>query len=118
MRKTEKHFILISLFALILVKANARDYFQQQVNYTIRVELDDKKHLLKCEETVTYTNNSLDSLHDVYFHLWPNAYRNDETNLANQLSAMGSNRMAVAKESDFGYIDGVSFRTDGKPLDW
>jgi hypothetical protein len=118
MQKPTRYLLFLFLFIIAILKSEARDYFQQHVVYEIHAALDDKKHLLKCQERVTYTNNSLDSLHDIYFHIWPNAYRNDETNLANQLSKMGSNRFAIAKDKDFGYIDGLSFRSDGKAIDW
>src|SRR5436190_753377 len=105
-------FPLATLFLLWLntfsQPSTEHDYFQQKVDYTIRVSLDDKKHLLTGEETVSYTNNSPDSLKDLDFHLWPNAYKNDETALGNQLSKMGSNRMVVLKDQDFGYIEGLS----------
>jgi hypothetical protein len=119
MHKPGKIFHLLLLFIMVIAtQSNAQHYFQQRVNYNIHVELDDKIHSLKGEETITYINNSLETLSELYFHLWPNAYRNDETNLANQLSKKGSNRFPVAKESDFGYITGISFRTEGKPIDW
>ncbi|MEO8086346.1 MAG: M1 family metallopeptidase [Bacteroidota bacterium] len=98
--------------------AFSSDYFQQKVEYTIHVSLDDKKHALKGDESIIYTNNSPDSLTELYFHLWPNAYKNDETALADQLSKSGDNRMVIAKDQDFGYIDGISFRTEGKAIDW
>ena len=36
------------------------DYYQQQVNYIMNIELDDKKTKLYGEETITYKNNSPD----------------------------------------------------------
>lgn len=115
---TKLIFSFLYLSLCILHPAFSRDYFQQKVEYTIRVSLDDKKHSLKGEEVITYTNNSPDSLSDIYFHLWPNAYKNDETALADQLVRLGDNRMVIAKDSDFGYIDGLSFRVDGRAIDW
>jgi hypothetical protein len=119
MRNSRKLTFLIFYFLFCTAAGSySQDYFQQKVNYTISVSLDDKKHQLKGDETITYTNNSPDSLPDLYFHLWPNAYKNDETALADQLASKGSNRMVVAKDADFGYIDGISFRTNGKAIDW
>jgi len=117
MRKAVKKFLFL-LTMMTALQLKAQDRFQQQVNYTINVELDDKKHSLGGEETIIYKNNSPDSLHDLYFHIWPNAYKNDETALANQLSKQGSNRFTVAKDNDLGYISGLSFRTEGKAIDW
>ena len=112
---------IILFFFLVWCAAHpvySKDYFQQKVEYTIHVSLDDRKHSLSGDEVIIYTNNSPDSLSDLYFHLWPNAYKNDGTALADQLQRMGDNRMVVAKDTDFGYIDGLSFRVDGKAIDW
>jgi hypothetical protein len=119
MNKANKIFLLFSCCMIFLFKpASSQDYFQQKTDYTIRVSLDDKKHQLNGEEVITYTNNSPDSLPEIYFHPWPNAYKNDETALADQFSRMGSNKMTAATSADLGYIDGMSFRSEGKALDW
>lgn len=118
MHKAKKILWTIAGVFFILPQAFSQHYFQQRTDYTIRVSLDDKKHMLDGDEIISYTNNSPDSLSEIYFHLWPNGYRNDETALADQLSAMGDNRFINAKDEDMGYIDGLSFRSDGKALDW
>ena len=70
-------------------------YFQQEVNYTIKVKLDDIKHELTANISIEYINNSPDELEFIYFHLWPNAYKNNNTALGKQLLAI--------KESKFYY---------------
>ncbi len=119
MTTSQKRFTLFFNCALCIVHcASSKDYFQQGVKYIIHVSLDDKKHFLKADETISYKNNSPDSLSEIYFHLWPNAYKNDETALADQLAREGDNRFVVAKENEFGYIDGLNFRVDDKTVDW
>jgi hypothetical protein len=59
----------------------SQSYWQQEVNYTISVELDDNKHTLTGFESFEYINNSPNSLDTIYIHIWPNAYRNGETAL-------------------------------------
>ena len=51
-----------------------KDYFQQEVNYKIDVQLDDNEHLLQGTIEIEYINNSPDALTEIYMHLWPNAY--------------------------------------------
>lgn len=46
--------------------APGHDYWQQNVDYDINVELDDLKQRIIGRETITYTNNSPDTLK----HLW------------------------------------------------
>jgi len=77
-----KLLIIILLIATLSQKVCSQDYFQQEVNYTIHVTLNDVKHELTAYETVEYINHSPDTLRFLYFHLWPNAYSNNNTPLA------------------------------------
>src|SRR6476619_2815404 len=56
-----------------------QEYFQQQVNYKIDVTLNDADNTLDGFININYTNNSPDTLNYIWFHLWPNAYKNDNT---------------------------------------
>ena len=49
-------------------------YWQQDVHYRINVRLDERTDVGSGEETLTYWNNSPDTLPFVYFHLYENAY--------------------------------------------
>ena len=69
-------------FILLLVQflyGNGNPYFQQMVKYEIDVTLNDSAHTLSAYERLEYTNNSPDTLEYIWFHLWPNAYKNDST---------------------------------------
>jgi hypothetical protein len=77
-------FICLFGFGSISV-AFSQAYFQQEVNYNINVTLNDKLHEINVFQTLQYINNSPDTLHFLYFHLWPNAYSNNSTPLAKQL---------------------------------
>ena len=72
------------MLALTLSVAAYSQYWQQQVNYTIAVSLNDKEHSLEGFEKIVYTNNSPDTLYFIWFHLWPNAYKNDKTAFSEQ----------------------------------
>ena len=76
--------LTLSLLTLLSVSISAQDYFQQEVNYNISVELNDKNHTLIAEEIIEYTNNSPDDLDFLWFHIWPNAYKDNSTALAKQ----------------------------------
>lgn len=108
------------LFAVLLLLAasvtNAKEYFQQQVNYSIDVKLDDIKHELHGFEQVEYINNSPDQLTFIYFHLWPNAYKHKKTALGKQLIQSGNVAFAFAKEADLGYIDSLDFKVNGEAV--
>ncbi len=97
---------------------NEKPYFQQQVNYTIDVELNDKNHELKAFETIVYTNNSEKTLHSIYFHLWPNAYKKYNTALGQQKLEDHSTILYHAEDSILGFIDELDFRAGKEPLEW
>jgi hypothetical protein len=95
-----------------------QNYFQQEVNYKIDVTLDDVAHELSAYEKIEYINNSNATLGFIYFHLWPNAYKNQETALAKQMLENGETYMYFAKDEELGYIDSLNFLVDGKPVKW
>jgi hypothetical protein len=58
-------------------------YYQQQADYKINIELDDKNSKLSGSETITYYNNSPDSLEYLWLQLDQNqASKNSDTPLA------------------------------------
>ncbi|MFM2207932.1 MAG: hypothetical protein RL213_1907 [Bacteroidota bacterium] len=106
-------------FAALTHTATAqRPYFQQEVNYTISVSLDDSLHVLRGEEALVYRNNSPDTLQELYFHLWPNAYRDENTVLARTYFSDNDLRFIKAGEKGRGRIDSLDFTADGKAVRW
>ena len=78
-----KHLIIAAI-ALAFLQSNetmSAEYVQQSVHYTIRVRLDTAGHMLTGTEQITYTNNSPDTLHTFYLHLYPNAFESKDTAL-------------------------------------
>lgn len=100
-------------------KQERKEYFQQEVNYSIDVTLDDVNHTLKGFERIEYINNSPDELTHLYFHLWPNAYRNRNTALAKQLLENGETDFYFSDPANnYGYIDSLHFVIDGDTVKW
>lgn len=95
---------------------NNKPYFQQEVNYKISVKLDDENHFLRGQLRFDYINNSPDTLNFIYIHLWPNAYKNNETAFAKQQLKSGSIAFQTASEKDRGFIDSLSFTIDNQTL--
>jgi hypothetical protein len=105
-------------FGASLFSQDDTPYFQQEVNYEIKVELDDAKHELIATEKITYINNSPKTLHSIYFHLWPNAYKKYNTALGKQKLEDGSTLLYHAPDSMLGFIDGLEFKVNEEPLEW
>ena len=118
MNQTIVKRLLIAFFVFILLpfcSPAQKNYWQQQVDFDIAVSLNDINHTLEGNETITYQNNSSDTLHFIWFHLWPNAYKNDRTAFSEQMvSKLGSTTFYFSKPSDKGYINKLMFKVDGQ----
>ncbi|MBL7763933.1 MAG: M1 family peptidase, partial [Chitinophagaceae bacterium] len=96
-----------------LLPANSQTaYWQQQVNYRIDVTLNDKDHSLDGFEKIDYTNNSPDTLRFIWFHLWPNAYKNDKTAFSDQQLINGNTKFYFSDKKDRGYINRLDFKVN------
>lgn len=105
---------LLALGVLLLsLTASAQTYWQQEVNYTISVRLDDKHHMLYGQESFDYINHSPETLDYLYIHLWPNAYRNGKTALAKQQYNSGEDLLVYGPDSIKGVIDSLDFTVNG-----
>lgn len=62
-------------------------YWQQTVDYKIKARLDEEAHRLEASETITYTNNSPDSLKYLWIQLDQNRFSNDS--MENKTDAFG-----------------------------
>lgn len=101
-----------------LATAQPRDYFQQEAHYKIEVSLNDVSHRLNGKLQLRYVNHSPDTLRFIYFHLWANAYKNNQTEFAKQQLANGSLSFYFAKKADRGYMDSLDFSSNGEQLKW
>ncbi|MGZ3937632.1 MAG: M1 family metallopeptidase [Flavisolibacter sp.] len=88
-------------------------YWQQKVDYTIDVSLNDHEKMLDAFEKMVYTNNSPDTLGFIWFHLWPNAYKNDKTAFSDQRLELGNTDFYFSNKERRGYINRLDFKVDG-----
>jgi hypothetical protein len=111
-------FRMKKLLFLLLPFGAFSQYFQQDLSYQIEVKLDDKNHTLSGFESFTYKNNSPQTLDVIYMHVWPNAYKNKETALAQQLKRNDGDKIAKAEAKDLGFIDSLDFKVNGNQVKW
>lgn len=104
---------LLMIAALPQIGLCQKDYWQQELRYNIQVALNDKQHSLKGDLSVEYINHSPDTLTYIWFHLWPNAYKDKTTAFAKQLAMDKSNEKKVAI-ADPGFIDNLHFKINGQ----
>jgi hypothetical protein len=88
-------------------------YWQQQVNYSLDVRLNDVEHSLDAFANIEYTNNSPDTLSFIWFHVWPNAYKNDKTAFSEQRLINGRTRFYFSTKADKGYLNRLDFKVNG-----
>jgi hypothetical protein len=101
------------------------EYFQQQADYKINVELDDKNTKLYGEETITYTNNAKESLDYLWLQLDQNQQsRKSLSPLVNgektdpAMGVQGFSRKYLEEKFDGGFnIEFVKDAT-GKPMQY
>lgn len=93
-------------------------YFQQEVNYQIRVALNDTNHTLQGHVRMEYINHAPQALTEIWVHLWPNAYQNRRTAFSRQQLRMGQMKFYFASDNMLGYIDQLDFRVNDRPASW
>lgn len=76
MMKFWKHSFGTLLVLLTIHAASAQpDRWQQHVNYKMEIDFNDAQHQYKGKQNLVYTNNSPDTLHKVFYHLYLNAFQ-------------------------------------------
>ncbi len=113
-----KHIYVFALLAALSNTAFAQNYWQQEVNYTIAVKLNDKNHTLSAFEEFEYINNSPNQLDFLYIHLWPNAYQNEKTALGKQQWNSGEMLLKYGDDSLKGNISDLDFKINGEAVKW
>ena len=116
MNKYYSIFFILLIYLFAFLKGKDANYFQQEVRYEIDVTLNDNIHSLSGFEKIQYINNSPDTLDFIWFHIWPNAYKNDSTAYAKQ--AGPNSRFAKSDSTSRGFIDSLNFSVNGKKVDW
>lgn len=115
MKKTFFLLLLLGMTTLLYSQVDKTSaYFQQEVNTTIHVTLDDVSHILRGDIKIEYTNHSPDTLNFIYFHLWPNAYSSDRTAYNRQAVENNKKTFYLADKNDWGFIDSLDFKVDGR----
>ncbi len=111
MRKLVLLNILLILAVCKYLPAQEK-YWQQFVHYTMDVTLIPIENALIGEETISYKNNSPDTLHQFFLHLYPNGYQNSKSIRA-QESKQYYRKVSI-KAEDAGYLKIESFRVLSK----
>ncbi len=122
MKRTLFYFLgVFSGIASLLGQAQP-GYWQQQVDYTMEVNMDVETFQYTGTQKLVYTNNSPDQLNRVFYHLYFNAFQpGSEMDLRLQsiqdpdgrMIENGKSRIASLSESEMGYLHATSLKQDG-----
>ncbi len=115
-------FMAIISMSTSLWAQNNTSYWQQHVDYTMKVDMDVENFQYTGTQTLVYTNNSPDVLNRVYYHLFFNAFQPGSEmdlrlqNIADPDGRMfvdGKSRIASLTPEEIGYLRVSSLTQDG-----
>ena len=109
-------FVLICYFS-----GFSQNYWQQAVDYKMNVEMNVEDYTYTGEQQLTYTNNSPETLHKVFYHLYFNAFQPGSEMAARVNNGKDKNtRFNVNIDSinynQQGYLKVYNLKQDGKSI--
>lgn len=106
--------LLVLLFISSGIKAQIildKPLSDRTTSYKMNVELDTDAKTVSGDMILTWTNPSPDTVSELQFHLYLNAFKNSKSTFFNESSVLHRD------ENDFGFVDVNSIKTmDGKDL--
>lgn len=100
-------------------------YWQQRADYTMEVSVDVTSFRYSGAQKLVYTNNSPDTLHRVFYHMYFNAFQpGSEMDMRlrsiedpdGRMMENGQSRIASLKPDEIGYLRASALKQDGRPL--
>jgi hypothetical protein len=91
----------------------AQSDWKQSLRYEMHVKFNPAEKSLEAQMKLRYVNHSPDTLSLIWFHVWPNAYRNDRTFYSEQLLENGDTRFYFSSKDQKGYLNSLNFRVNG-----
>ena len=98
-----------------------RNYWQQQASYQMEIDLDVETHRFSGKQQLTYTNNSPDTLKQVFYHLYFNAFQpgsmmDVRSRTIADPDGRVMDRISKLKPDEIGYLEISSLQQDDAPL--
>ena len=114
-------YSIVLLFAILSFNLTAQiDRWQQEANYKMEIDFDVETHQYQGEQEIEYKNNSQDTLHKVFYHLYFNAFQPNSMmdvrsrDIADPDRRVES-RISKLTDSEIGYQKVESLEQDGQP---
>ncbi len=115
-------YLFGGFFALLFTAAVAQNntgYWQQEVDYKMDIDFNVETHQYKGTQELKYTNNSPDTLHRVFYHLYFNAFQPGSDMDIRSLTiddpdGRVGDRISKLSPEEVGYIKPTQLSQDGK----
>lgn len=113
---------LLLLLPFMGLSQEVDNYWQQEVDYEMEIDMDAEKHRFEGEQTLTYTNNSPDTLTKVFYHLYFNSFQpgsmmDVRSRTIEDPSRRIGSRIAHLEEDEIGYQRVQELEQDGETVD-
>ncbi len=118
--------ITLAFFLSLGISAQGNHhYWQQAVDYTMKVDMDVETYRYTGSQNLVYTNNSPDTLNRVFYHMYFNAFQpGSEMDIRLQhisdpdrrMIADGKSRIADLSPGEIGYLRASTLTQDGKEV--
>lgn len=126
-------FIAILCCTFSLLHSQTNHYWQQHVDYTMSIDMNVENYQYNGIQKIVYTNNSPDTLHKVFYHLFFNAFqpgsemdirvqnildpdRRMVNNIGTEYKPILESKIAKLKPDEIGFINVKTLKQDGKEL--
>ena len=112
----------ILLFLLLTSYSFGQNYWQQEANYKIFVDMNVKNNRYKGNQEIIYTNNSNDTLNKIFIHLYFNAFKSSSDMAERLVSGDDINtrfdiNLKKLKPEEEGYLDVFNLKQDNTDVD-
>lgn len=110
------------LFFIATIANGQRTYWQQHVDYKMDIDFDVNNHKFNGVQVLKYTNNSPDTLHRVFYHLYYNAFQPGSMMDVRSRSLPDPDRRVMSRivalrPNEIGYQKIDKLTQDGTPLE-
>ncbi|MDT8346492.1 MAG: M1 family metallopeptidase [Flavobacteriaceae bacterium] len=120
-----KYFIcsILCFFLFNLTAQNNTSYWQQSADYVMDIDMDIKTNRYQGRQQLTYTNNAPDTLNQVFYHLYFNAFQPGSEMDARSLSLPDpdrrvGDRISKLNQDEIGFIRVRSLKYNNSTVDF
>ncbi|GAA5522551.1 M1 family metallopeptidase [Aliifodinibius salicampi] len=113
----------VLFFSSLALYGQDKNYWQQEVEYQMEIDVDAENHQFTGSQTLTYHNNSPDTLQRVFYHLYfnafqPNSMMDVRSRTIEDPDSRVRDRIQQLPEDEIGYHHINSLQQDGSDVEY